>query len=160
MTHLAEMAERGGVHLLELCSLSEKQAESLLTEANLNDGSRATLRRELGRLRDLAPARRLTDVLTYRAVSQLRRAHEEHPPVSGHFREVVHDEEFGYLARSFASIYVLLLVFRNAYSELHAEAALLHALPVIERLVLALPPVEPPPKGGRVVKLPVPGSER
>ena len=64
------------------------------------------------------------------------------------------------MARAFASIYVLMLVFKGTYSELHAEAALLHALPVIERLVLALPPVEPPPKGGRVVKLPVPRSER
>lgn len=159
LAQLATMAERGGLDLLKLCKLSPEQAEHVLSESDLNEGSRATLRRELGRLRGLDPVRRQTDIVTSRAIAELRDAiGQEHPP-TGHFRQVVHRDELGYLARSFATIYVLLLVFKNTYSELHAEAALLHALPVIERLVLALPPVEPPPKGGRVVKLPVPRSE-
>ena len=158
VAQLAEMAERGGVRLVDLTNLPEEQVDETLARAELNEGSRATLRRELGRLRSLDPKQRFAEVLTSRAIAQVRRPGTEDSPNSGHFREVVHKEDLGYLARSFSGIYVALLVFKNTYSELHAEAALLHALPVIERLVFALPPIEPPPKGGQVVKLPVPGS--
>lgn len=157
---LAEMAERGGLRLLDLCSLPEERVDAALGESDLNEASRATLRRELRRLRALDPKQRISEVITSQAIAQVREPSGDDSPPSAHFRKVVHDEGLGYLARSFASIYVVVLVFKNTYSELHAEAALLHALPVIERLVLALPPVEPPPKGGRVVKLPVPGTER
>jgi hypothetical protein len=57
------------------------------------------------------------------------------------------------LARTFAGIYVLSLAFRGALSEPVAVGALLHAAEAVERLVLALPPIEPPP-GGRVIRLP------
>ena len=57
------------------------------------------------------------------------------------------------LARMFAGIYVLSLAFRGALSEPVAVGALLHAADAVERLVLALPPIEPPP-GGRVIRLP------
>lgn len=56
---------------------------------------------------------------------------------------------FSYLARSFAGIYLLALVFDAPFSELQAEGALLHALPHIEHLVMAIPPVDPPPEGGK-----------
>jgi hypothetical protein len=52
------------------------------------------------------------------------------------------------LAHSFAGIYVLILVFDAAFDELRAERAVLEALPRIERLVLALPPLDPPPSEG------------
>jgi len=70
-----------------------------------------------------------------------------------HLREMVHRPESSYLARSFASIYCLLLVFDGAFSELHAEAAAVHGMSAIERLVLALPPVDPPPRGGKLISL-------
>jgi hypothetical protein len=57
------------------------------------------------------------------------------------------------LARTFAGIYVLSLAFRGALSEPVAVGALLHAADAVERLVLALPPIDPPP-GGRVIRLP------
>jgi hypothetical protein len=60
---------------------------------------------------------------------------------------------FGVLARGFAGSYALVMAFDAPYSELHAEAALLHALPTIERLVLALPPIEPPDNPRKVVRL-------
>jgi hypothetical protein len=158
VAQLAQMAERGGVRLVDLAALPDDQVDEVLTRAEMNEASRVTLRRELGRLRPLDAQQRFAEVLTSRAIAQVRRPGTEDAPASGHFREVVHEDDLGYLARSFSGIYVALLVFKNTYSELHAEAALLHALPVIERLVFALPPIEPPPKGGQVVKLPVPGS--
>jgi hypothetical protein len=57
------------------------------------------------------------------------------------------------LARAFAGIYVLALAFRDALSEPVAVGALLHAAEAVERLVLALPPIEPTP-GGKVIRLP------
>jgi hypothetical protein len=57
------------------------------------------------------------------------------------------------LARMFAGIYVLSLAFRDALSEPVAVGALLHAAEAVERLVLSLPPIDPPP-GGRVIRLP------
>ncbi len=69
-------------------------------------------------------------------------------------RHAVHDDDLAYLARSFSGIYWLLLAFEvSQFSELHAEAAMIHALPWIERLVLSLPPIDPDGGGGRVLKL-------
>jgi hypothetical protein len=56
------------------------------------------------------------------------------------------------LARPFASIYVLALFFENPVSEPIAVGAILHAAHSIERLVLALPPIDPDP-GAKVIKL-------
>jgi hypothetical protein len=57
-------------------------------------------------------------------------------------RESAPNEES--LTRTFATIYRLVLVFpTRAISELHAESALIRALPVIERLVTSLPPRKP-----------------
>jgi hypothetical protein len=53
------------------------------------------------------------------------------------------------LAHSFAGIYLLVLVFEAAFDELRAERAVVEALPRIERLVLALPPLDPQPWEGR-----------
>jgi hypothetical protein len=70
-----------------------------------------------------------------------------------HLHESVREEAFGYYARSFATIYVLILVFDGPFEELRVERAVAHALPAIERLVLALPPLDPPPKLAGVVAI-------
>jgi len=62
-----------------------------------------------------------------------------------------HDETWGVFGKSFAQIYMLALIFDGPYSELHAEGPLVRALPHIESLVLALPPVEPPPRSAKVI---------
>lgn len=56
------------------------------------------------------------------------------------------------LAKLFGGIYVVSLYFDGMLSEPVAVGALLHAAGRIEKLVMALPPVEPPP-GGKVVRL-------
>ena len=66
-----------------------------------------------------------------------------------HLHESVRAPELSYVVRSFATIYMLLLVFERPFDELRAERSVTHALPTIERLVLALPPRDPePPMAG------------
>jgi hypothetical protein len=57
------------------------------------------------------------------------------------------------LVRPFANIYRLVLLFDGPPSALHVEAALLRMLPLIERLVLSLPPRDPVSRGARVTPL-------
>jgi hypothetical protein len=47
------------------------------------------------------------------------------------------------LVRAFATIYRLVLVFDGPLSELHAEAAVIRTLPLVEQLVTSLPPRKP-----------------
>jgi len=49
------------------------------------------------------------------------------------------------LARSFATIYVLVLVFSEPFDEVRAEREVQARIDVVERLVLALPPIDPTP---------------
>ena len=62
-----------------------------------------------------------------------------------HVREVSR-EGASYLALSFSGIYLLCLVFDGDFDELRAERAAQESLPRIERLVLALPPLDPDPQ--------------
>ena len=52
------------------------------------------------------------------------------------------------ITHSFAGIYLLVVVFDGGFDELRAERAILEALPRVERLVLALPPLDPSPSTG------------
>ncbi len=61
-------------------------------------------------------------------------------------RVSTHEDDYGVFARGFAQIYLCALVYDGPFSELHAEGALVRALPHVEGLVLALPPVDPPPR--------------
>ncbi len=51
-----------------------------------------------------------------------------------------------YLVLSFSSIYLLCMIFDGDFDELRAERAAQESLPRIERLVLALPPLDPDPQ--------------
>jgi hypothetical protein len=55
--------------------------------------------------------------------------------------------------RAFAGIYRAILVYDGPFSELHAEGALVRALPVIEKLVTSLPPRDPASGGAKVAVL-------
>src|SRR5690606_33167866 len=70
----------------------------------------------------------------------------------GHVIRLSVRSEHECLAKMFGGIYVVSLYFDGVLSEPVAVGALLHAAGRIEKLVLALPPVEPPP-GGKVVRL-------
>lgn len=82
---------------------------------------------------------------TRRAIAAIRRL----PALDGlhkgrHLRHVQRDGVF-LLALSFSGIYILCLVFEGDFDELRAERAAAESLPRIERLVLALPPLDPDP---------------
>jgi hypothetical protein len=77
---------------------------------------------------------------------ELRNAH-------GHTVRLTLDSGEEALVRPFASIYILTLLFDGPVSEPIALGAVLHAVGVIERLVLALPPVDPDP-GAKILRLP------
>jgi hypothetical protein len=68
----------------------------------------------------------------------------------GHLRHSVSEPDFGCVARSFAAIYVLVVVFDGPFEELLIRRAIAQALPTIERLVAALPPLDPRPTAGVV----------
>jgi hypothetical protein len=65
-----------------------------------------------------------------------------------HVRHVESRGETPLVAHSFAGIYLLVVVYEAGFDELRAERAILEALPRVERLVLALPPLDPSPSEG------------
>jgi len=83
---------------------------------------------------------------TKRAIGAIRRLPSIDQLHKGrHLRHVERNEEACYLAMSFSGIYILCLVFDAEFDELRAERAAVESLPRIERLVLALPPLDPDP---------------
>jgi len=130
---LAAIAERGQASLAELAALGDGLRAWLAdhdvppTEAREVEDRLAVLQRPL-------PEGALLRML--RAIGAVRGGpHAPEPRV----------------VRKFAGIYELLLVFSGPYSELHAEGAILKMLPLIERLVTALPPRDPVGAGGAKV---------
>ena len=59
----------------------------------------------------------------------------------------------GIATKVFGGLYEVVLVFAEPFSPLRVEGVLRRAVPVVERHVLDLPPLDPTPKGGRVVPL-------
>ncbi|MEX1365048.1 MAG: hypothetical protein AB1Z98_18105, partial [Nannocystaceae bacterium] len=59
----------------------------------------------------------------------------------------------GYARKIFGALYEVVLVFTREYSPLRIEGVMRRAVAVVERHVLELPPLDPTPKGGRVVPL-------
>lgn len=150
------MAEAAGLDLAELIERDSRDVVTLLDDHGLDRQATGVLLDEVMRLQEASRRRGLggwrSHLLTARAIATVRdTAHSR--PRTGHLHEVVREDGFGFLARSFATIYTLLVVFEGNFSELHAEGAVLQALPVIERLVLALPPTDPPRGGAKVVRL-------
>jgi hypothetical protein len=84
--------------------------------------------------------------LTMRAVREIRALSAlSELPKGRHFAHTVREPDFGFVARSFAGIYVLLVVYDAPFDEIRVERTIGDELPQIERLVLALPPLDPKP---------------
>lgn len=65
-----------------------------------------------------------------------------------HVRHVEREGATPFVAHSFAGIYLLVLAYAAPFDELRAERSIAEALPRVERLVLALPPLDPQPFQG------------
>jgi len=150
---LAQSAREHPVGLAVVAGLPRQEIGHALLELELGGEEQRRAERLIERIMGKPLRARRAQILEARVLSELRRETEssEGPPS---LRRRVRHDGFGYFARSFASIYVLVLCFEEGFSELHVEGATLHALPVIEPHVLALPPVDPPPRGGHVLRLP------
>lgn len=138
-----------GIDLDAVCSIEASDATSRLRDLGVSSELSTTLGHALLQREEPALRHHLLGCL---AIARVR---DETRAVQG-TRWAHHEPQFGYLVRSFANIYLLLVVFEGAFSELSVESAVVHALPAIEHLVLSLPPLDPEPtasSGGRVIRL-------
>jgi hypothetical protein len=102
-----------------------------------------------------------TAALTRRAVHDIRALPAlAEIPKGRHLMHMVREADFGCVARSFAGIYVLIVVYDGPFDELRAERTVGDDLPRIERLVLALPPLDPGPTPNEGVVSWRPGRRR
>ncbi len=152
---VASSAE-AGIDFAELLVAGIEEAGRRLGEAGVSRELTGGILREIGLLR---AERVVMDEDGWRAVVIAARAiaHMRHRPVlqavPPRARRVLHGEGFGLLAKPFASSYWLVAAFDGSFSELHVEGAVVRVLPRVERLVLALPPLDPPPSKARVLRL-------
>ena len=155
MSAAAAAALRYGLDLAGLLA-APGDVEVALDRAAVDAENRARIGRALGRLHASGLVRSATQwrdfVVTMRGIAAARRGLPDS-------KQQVTDTEglagaLGFVSRGFGGIYRVVLVFDGVFSELHADAALIRALPVIERHVVNLPPVDPSPGGGgHVVRL-------
>jgi hypothetical protein len=143
---LADSAAAVGIDLVELVQLEPEQLRERIATLEPRKLRERLIRklphvRELGSHRD--PEGWKAHFATCRAIAAVRRAPERHEAT---------EDELGWLARDFAGIYHVILVYDGPFSELGAARVMLRALPAIENLVLALPPIDPTPKGARVLQ--------
>jgi hypothetical protein len=131
----------GAAHPEGLASTSPDDSAELGIDQPANDGIEGESPSLLASHRALRVARGWEDLAALRRGKRLRRVERE--------------GETPILAHSFAGIYVLVLAYGGGFDELRAERAVLEALPRIERLVMALPPLDPQPptQGAGVVAL-------
>lgn len=84
--------------------------------------------------------------LTRLTIAAVRRLPElDHLHKGAHLHHVERESPY-YLAISFSGIYLLVLIFDAPFDELRAERASQDSMGRIERLVLALPPLDPGPE--------------
>lgn len=143
---LAESASAAGLDMVELVQLAPEQLRERVAQLEPRKLRERLIRklplvRELGSLRDAEGWH--AHFASCRAIAAVRRAPEHHESFQ---------EDLGWLARDFGGIYHVILVYDGPFSELGATRVMLKALPAIEHLVLALPPVDPTPKGARVLQ--------
>lgn len=130
---LAAVADRGPLSLSELAALGDR-LRPWLADHDVAPTEAREVESRLANVRGPLPDGALLRML--RALGAVRGGPQAPEPR---------------VVRRFAGIYELVLVFSGPYSELHAEGAILKMLPLIERLVTALPPRDPVGAGGAKV---------
>lgn len=141
--------------LIEVAALLEgRNFAKMLADAEGLKEVEAALRQRIEGFRSAAGDRTLREwTKRLRAFDAMVHVRQQLEPTSGRTRNVRHEASGPCIARSFGGAYHLVLVFEaEDFSELHAEAAMIHALPWIAKLTGALPPVDPG-GGARVLKM-------
>lgn len=142
---LADSAAAAELDIVELVGLDDATLRERLGGVEPRK-LRERLQRKLPVVRELGAHRDaeawLAHFATCRAIAAVRRAPERHEAI---------DDDFGWLARDFGGIYHVILVYGGPFDEIGAARVMLRALPAIEKLVLSLPPIDPAPKGARVL---------
>ncbi|WP_437672414.1 hypothetical protein [Sorangium sp. So ce131] len=149
----ADEVERAGVNLIDLLELDDAALEQALATTSLGARERETVAGHLQKIRERgsrSPAAWRRQVAIARAVDRVRGPAASEGAAHGRF--IGQDDQVGVYARSFANIYRVILAYPCPFSELQAEGAVQQALPLIERLVLALPPIDPHP-GAKILRL-------
>jgi hypothetical protein len=146
---LADSAAAAGLDshaMAELVLLSPDQLRERVAELEPRK-LRERLIRKLPHVRELGPHRDAegwhAHFTTCRVIAAVRRAPEHHESFA---------DDLGWLARDFGGIYHVILVYGGPFSEIGATRVMQRAVPAIEHLVLALPPIDPTPKGARVLQ--------
>ena len=65
-------------------------------------------------------------------------------------RHVTHEASFGAYVRSMLGSYLLVLAFDSQFREPHVEGVVRRAQKPLESLIAALPPIDPPPRRGKL----------
>lgn len=154
VAELAKLGRSRGIDLAVVSGLREDDRASALSSFEGEELRR--LESFVSRMASRPLRARQTQLLHAQAIYGVRESRKPGNNDDPTFRRLYHGDGLGYFARSFAGIYILVAYFPGAFSELRVEGSALHALPLIERHVLGLPPVDPNPPKGRVVKLRVP----
>jgi hypothetical protein len=133
-----------GESMTDLVALDDASVRERLRARGIDGLAEHTHARAVAWARALGP--RASDAMRLRMARAIAaaRAHEQGAPLP---------DDLWMLVRPFANIYRLVLLFDGPPSALHVEAALLRMLPMIERLVLSLPPRDPVSRGARVMPL-------
>ncbi|WP_437573720.1 hypothetical protein [Sorangium sp. So ce887] len=149
----ADDVERVGVNLIDLLELDDAALEQALATTSLGPGARETIAGHLQKIRERgsrSPMAWRRQVAIARAIDRVRGPAASESAAHGRF--IGQHEQVGVYARAFANIYRLILAYPGPFSELQAEGSVQHALPLIERLVLALPPIDPH-RGAKILRL-------
>jgi hypothetical protein len=93
--------------------------------------------------------------LSVRAATAVRALVDENHVKNGKpFGHTFASDELGYVAHGFSGIYILILVYPTLFDEMRAHRSISESMARIERLVMALPPLDPTPStGAGVVRL-------
>ncbi|MBX7081239.1 MAG: hypothetical protein K1X88_18710 [Nannocystaceae bacterium] len=139
VTAAAQAAAKHGRELAALVVASASELDAALADVAAEDRNRIV--RAASRLAQSGPVRTLAQwrqmIATMRAIAAARRAGGDAK------QSATGAEPWGFISRGFGGIYRVVLACDVGTSELHAEATLLRALPVIEKQVAMLPPIQP-----------------
>ncbi len=148
LAHTAAALARVGLDLAVLLTESAADTETALAGSLLSPAEKRGIHGVVSGLLEHGVLKTRADwthdILAARAIVATRRQRDV---------SLVREPPLGVVAKGFANIYRLLLVFEGRFSPLQAEAAIIQAVPAIEGLVTRLPPVDPAPGGGKVVAL-------